>query len=65
LNQYAGLKADPTKVYKCTGAQNDTVADCPVAATPGKEFIVAVQNSQIRQRNGLVTILLPNNNYTA
>jgi hypothetical protein len=42
LNQYAGLSTDQSKVFKCQGAQNDTVADCPVAGNAGKEFIVAV-----------------------
>jgi hypothetical protein len=27
---------------KCVGAQNDTVADCPVANQTDKEFIVAI-----------------------
>jgi hypothetical protein len=30
LNQYAGLKADPAKIFKCEGYQNDTVNYCPV-----------------------------------
>ena len=30
-----------------------------------KEFIVAVQNTQIRANKGLIRIQLPSNNYTA
>jgi len=46
MEEYAGLKvSNETKVLRCAGTQNDTVADCPVKTHADKEFIVAVQNS--------------------
>jgi hypothetical protein len=49
MKEYAGLKvSNETQVLRCTGTQNDTVGDCPVKTHADKEFIVAVQNTQIR-----------------
>jgi hypothetical protein len=43
MSEYAGIKvSNASQVFKCVGAQNDTVSDCPVANQTDKEFIVAV-----------------------
>jgi len=63
--EHAGIKAKPENVHQCIGAQNHTVADCPVNAWNKQDFIVAVQNQQIRTNNGLIRILLPHSNYSA
>ena len=59
------LKNGAESVLRCKGNQNDTFSECPVANNIGKDFIVAVQNTQIKSNNGFIRIIVPNLNYSA
>lgn len=39
--------------------------DCPVAQNAGKDFVVAIHNTQIRKHNQLIRLLLPSQGYKA
>ena len=60
-----GVNTDYKYVFQCVGQQNHTVSDCPVNAWTKQDFVVAVQNQQIKANNGLIRIILPHSNYTA
>ena len=57
-----------TALEMCSGAQNDTVLECPINKTENREnteFIVVVHNSATKTNKQLVRIRLPHKSYRA
>jgi alpha-mannosidase len=55
-----------TELTQCTGAQNETVLECPVSDHRNQsEFIVVVHNPAAQRFTQLVRIQLPSSNYSA